>query len=100
MSSASTWEEEDDSGADGGISAQDAVRTAKIHVRGMTCGRCVNAIQTQVRAGTAWSINDKIMDQISIKTQNPKCRPLLVFNCVYRLEIKLVMLVFSTPLVN
>jgi hypothetical protein len=51
MSSASTWEEEDDSGPDGGISAQDAVRTAKIHVRGMTCGRCVNAIQTQVRAG-------------------------------------------------
>ena len=50
--SASTWDEEDDIGPDG-PSAQDAVRTVKIHVRGMTCGRCVNNIQSQVYARTS-----------------------------------------------
>ena len=49
--SASTWDEEDDIGPDG-PSAQDAVRTVKIYVRGMTCGRCVNNIQSQVYART------------------------------------------------
>jgi hypothetical protein len=39
------------------------------------------------------------MDQITIKTPNPKCR-FYWFNRVYRLEIQSVMLVFSTPLVN
>jgi hypothetical protein len=39
------------------------------------------------------------IDQISIKTPNPKCR--LVFNRVYRLDIiQSFMLLFSTPLVN
>ena len=38
------------------------------------------------------------MDQINIKTPNPKYR--LVFNRVYRLEIQAAMLIFSTPLVN
>jgi hypothetical protein len=37
------------------------------------------------------------MDQIYIKTPNPSS---LVFTRVYRLEIQLVILVFSTPLVN
>lgn len=45
--SASTWDEEDDRGPDGS-GAHDAVRTVKIHVRGMTCGRCVSSIQSQV----------------------------------------------------
>jgi hypothetical protein len=36
----------------------------------------------------------------TIKTPNPKMSSLLVFNRVNGLEIQLVMLVFSTPLVN
>jgi hypothetical protein len=36
------------------------------------------------------------MDQISIKTPNPKCRLYWCFNGVYRQEIQSVMLVFST----
>jgi hypothetical protein len=39
------------------------------------------------------------IDQITIKTPNPKCR-LYWCNRVYRLEIQSVMFVFSTPLVN
>jgi hypothetical protein len=42
----------------------------------------------------------RAMDEGNLKTTNPKCRVLLVFNRVYRLEIQSVMLVFSTPLVN
>ena len=48
--SASTWDDEDDRGPDGSA-AQDAVRIAKIYVRGITCGRCVNNIQSQVWVG-------------------------------------------------
>ena len=41
------------------------------------------------------------MDQITIKTPNPKCRLYwCFFHSVYRLEIQSVMLVFSTPFVN
>ncbi len=40
------------------------------------------------------------MDQITIKTPNPKgMSSLLVFNRVYRLDIQSVMLVFSTGIV-
>ncbi len=47
-----------------------------------------------------WGETWATMDQITIKTPNPKCRLywcLIEFN---RLEIQSVMLVFSTPLVN
>jgi hypothetical protein len=50
------------------------------------------------RAGPPGLVRD--MDQITIKTPNPKCRLYWCLNRVYRLEIQSVMLVFSTPLVN
>jgi hypothetical protein len=47
-----------------------------------------------------WGVGGGDMEQITIKTPNPKCRSLLMFDRVYRLEIQSIMLVFSTPLVN
>ncbi len=41
-------------------------------------------------------LNGGSVDQITVKTPNPKCRLYSVFNRVYRLEIQSVMLVFST----
>jgi hypothetical protein len=46
------------------------------------------------------SVSCGSMDQITIKTPNPKCRLYWCFIEFIDLEIQSVMLVFSTPLVN
>jgi hypothetical protein len=78
--------------------------------------RCINTIGGVVRMSGGRGGNGRgkygkccpvryiptTMEQISIKTPNPKCRLYwcLIVNRDYRPEIQSVMLVFSSPLVN
>ncbi len=56
---------------------------------------CMCVCVCEMRWPWLWGSKMLSMGQISIKTPNP-----IVFNRVYRLEIKSAMLVFPTPLVN